>query len=292
VYLLSTLIVGIFGIYDFFTNYNKGDIMYILNNARVKSTLPHPNAYGAYLILAIFPTLTIALQSKGKERWAYLSLSILLSINLALTFSRNGWLALAIGILLLTVVYNWKFIFLCIIPAAYVAISPAILTRIRQLSDSGLNEGRLRLWKMSEKMISENLFFGVGSGNFPAAYKDYVKRFPELKIVEAETLPPHNSYIRAFSELGIFGAMIFLLLCLEMLKTVYSIKDKFSGIIQKFYSGYLISVVCFFIMNCFDDLFFSPKVTFNFMFFVSMAYSIRSTKEINEENTLESASLI
>lgn len=275
IYIFSVFIVSIFGAYDFFSHYkSKENIMYILENARVKSTLGHPNAYGAYLILSIFPIISIACSVKGWKRIIFSLLAILIFINITLTFSRNAWLALAIGIVLLTVIYNWRFISLFILPLFLVLFNGNILNRIEQFKDAGFNYGRFRLWNMALKIIKEHFILGVGADNFTVVFKEYLRRFPENKLLEAETLPPHNSFIRAFVELGVVGGIIFILFCLNIIYKLNMVRNKSKGLLKYFYSGYFISAICFFAMNCFDDLFFIPKVTFNFIFFVAMAYSI------------------
>ena len=277
VYMFSTLVLSTYGLYDFISHYDKKNTLdFILDNRRLTATLGHYNSYGAYLVLAVFPAMMLAFKLRGKSKIYFSILSLILCTNLALTFSRNAWLALAVGILLLTVLYDWKFIILCIVPTVFVTLVPNILQRIRLIRYSGVNQGRIRLWKIAEKIIDENLFLGIGSGNFANTYKGYVERFPEYKGFNVETIPPHNSYIKVFAELGIFGAMTFLLLCIEMVRKVYYVSQHSHGLVQKFYSGYFISVICFLIMNCFDDLFFTPKVTALFIIFISLAFSCDS----------------
>jgi O-antigen ligase len=283
VYMVGTAFVSVLGVVQFFKKFRIGETLdVILVQSRVQSTLDHPNAYGVYLILAIFPVITMLIKAKGKAKIKYVLFVILLTLNIAATFSRNAWLALAIGILLLMVLYSWKYIFLYIIPAVFVLSTPSILGRIQQLLDSDINDGRVKLWKMSEKIISDHVLFGVGSGSFMKVYKDYAVNFPEFQIIEAEVLPPHNTYIKMFVELGIVGAMVFMLFCLSIVRQVYTVKDKCTGIIKDFYDGYIISVICFFIMNCFDDMFFAPKVTGGFIIFISIAYSVDKLKKMNE----------
>lgn len=287
VYLSSTLPVCLIGIMDFLKHYKKGQtIEVILNTARAESTIGHPNSYAAYLILAIFPAILIALKSNGFKKVYYVILAVLMCTNLAITFSRNGWIALVLGILALSVAYNWKFIFLYIIPGIYLLLSNNVALRLKQVMNSAYNEGRFKLWRIAEKMIKENMFLGVGSGNFRSRYASYIARFPELKVNEAEILPPHNSYIRAFAELGVFGAVTFLVMCFDMLRTLYYVRLKVSGIIEQFYSGFLISAMCFLMMNCFDDLFYAPKVTINFFIFVFISYNLNYMVKKDKEQSI------
>ncbi|MDP4088812.1 MAG: O-antigen ligase family protein [Bacillota bacterium] len=283
VYLFSTLVVGLIGILEFIKYEKMGlTIEQMILFSRVKSTFEHHNTYAAYLILAIFPAILIALNSKGLKRIYYYSISVILSFNLAVTFSKNGWIAFAVGILTLSILYSWKFISLYIIPAVYLFFSKDIYMRLIQILDSAYSSGRIKLWKIAESMIKENVFWGVGSGNFMTMYNQYVRRFPELELNENLALPPHNSYIRVFAEIGVFGAVIFLIMCFEMLKSVFYVRSKCSGHLKYFYSGYLISVMCFLMMNCFDDLFYTPKVTINFLIFVFISFNIAADYRLSK----------
>ncbi|WP_160674177.1 O-antigen ligase family protein [Clostridium sp. C8-1-8] len=276
-YMISALIVSLLGIADFIQHYKPNEsIQYILTTARVKATLGHPNTLGAYLVLAIFPAIMIAMRSKGLTRILYSGLSVLIVVNIGMTFSRGAWIALALGAVLIAILYNWKFIFVYIIPIAYLPFNPNIMARINQFGNAEMNLGRQRLWSAAGKMLKEHPIFGVGSGNFIVNFKDYVKRFPELQIVEPEPIPPHNSYIKMFAELGVVGGVLFIILCLEILRKLFSVRNKCTGLVNKFYAGFFVSVVSFLVMNFVDDLFFSPKVVFNFILFVSLAYNIDS----------------
>lgn len=288
-YYASVAIVCVIGIVKFCWNGNLlQTLQYALNNSnalntsRVSSTLQFPNTFATYLILAVFPTIIQASNCRGKKRIVFVGLILLIVVNLALTFSRNGILAFAIGVLIISMIYNWKFVFLYAVPLIYISVSPLLLFRVKQIINVGSNVGRLNLWKVSEKMINEHFFWGVGSGNFIKLYPAYIKRYPQLSW-DLQPLPPHNSYIRAFVEMGVFTAVIFLAMCFDMLKAVYYMKDKNEGIIKNFYNGFLISATCFLMMNCFDDLFYVPKVTMTFLIFVFIAYALKG-KESSENS--------
>ncbi|MDT8716165.1 O-antigen ligase family protein [Clostridium sp. 19966] len=289
VYYISVTLVCLIGMYKFFDQSNLlQSIKYALSNSnslntsRVSSTLQYPNTFAAYLILAIFPVILEAAYSKGKYKIIFMLLTLLITVNLALTFSRNGLLAFAIGILIISMVYNWKFVFLYTIPIVYISISPTLMSRIKQIINIGYNQGRMNLWRLAEKMINEHFFWGVGSGNFIKMYSQYIKKYPQFKWYDTQPLPPHNSYIRAFVEMGIFTAVVFLIMCFDMLKAVYYAKDKATGITKNFFNGFLISTTCFLMMNCFDDLFYVPKVTMTFFIFVFVAYSMGVGKSKNK----------
>ena len=79
---------------------------------RIASTLSNPNAYGAYLILIIFPVIMLSIYEKNKnKKIVYILLSILVLTNLLMTFSRNALLGFGLGLLVLALIYSIKLIF-------------------------------------------------------------------------------------------------------------------------------------------------------------------------------------
>ncbi|MDP4088810.1 MAG: O-antigen ligase family protein [Bacillota bacterium] len=278
--MLSAFFVAVLGIIEFFNIYKTGlTIMQTLLMSRVKGPMPHPNTLAAYMILIIFPVIVISMNLKGKLRIPFIILDLMLVFNLAVTYSRNGWIAFLIGVLLLAVLYNWKWIFLYIVPLIYLPFNPVIFQRIKQLDDNSINEGRLRLWKMALKVIKDHFPLGVGNGNFVQVYDHYTQLYPNLTVNEPGPLPPHNTYLKIFSEVGIIGVAAFAGMCIDIIRKAYMVKNKCEGYVKYFYSGFFVSIICFIIMNCFDDLMFIPKASTYFFIFISMMYAMNSQSE-------------
>lgn len=70
---------------------------------------------------------------------------------------------------------------------------------------------RLEIWQTAVLMIREHPVFGVGLGNFEAAYREDVPRivFPPLEWL---VVKPHNLYLNLWIEMGILGLLAFLAL--------------------------------------------------------------------------------
>jgi tetratricopeptide (TPR) repeat protein len=74
-------------------------------------------------------------------------------------------------------------------------------------------KSRLVIWKCTSKLFNENPFFGIGINNweleFPRHYKDMIAIEKDIGI-RIFYQRPHNDYIWAFSETGIFGGTCYL----------------------------------------------------------------------------------
>jgi putative inorganic carbon (HCO3(-)) transporter len=274
-YIFISFVLSCIGIVQHFTGFALTE-KFIKTNAfgtgtRIASTLFNPNAYGAYLILIIFPLIMLSIYEKNKnKKIAYISLSILVLTNLLMTFSRNALLGFVLGLVVLVLIYSIKFIFALGGFGILMIFIPSVFQRVKEVTDSSQNESRIKLWKTAIAMIKEHPILGVGNGNYVTRYNEYVNKYKELKYQQYKNFPAHNSYLKVQSELGIIGIASFLgviSITLFRIKKLYSTTtDKFH---KPFYMGVMASMIAFLFMNLLDNLFFVPKVTTYFWFLLA-----------------------
>lgn len=264
--LLSTLTLNLLGIAQYFTKI--GISTYVIIDGlvpRVEATMGNPNAYGAYLVITIFPCIMLFLYEKNKRiRILYLILCALTLINLALSLSRNSWLSFGIGLIILAIIYNWKFIFVILLGGGAISFIPSIASRIKQFGDAAQNEGRINIWKIALKMIKEHPIKGIGNGNFVVLYDHYVEKYPEYKMEGYEGYPTHNSYLKIQSEVGIFGFLSFVIAILSGFRNLFVIINRNKDYYRYFYTGFLVSAFSMLILNLFDNILFVPQVAIAF----------------------------
>ncbi|PRR82916.1 O-antigen ligase family protein [Clostridium vincentii] len=248
---------------------------------RMESTLGYPTAFAAYIIVLIFPLMIFSLKEKNiKIRIFYLTNVALGIINLIFSYSRNGWLALALGMVLLAILYNIKFLYLLLSFGAVGLLIPFIRKRFLQLAfSSTVNEGRLKLWEAAFKMIKDHPLKGIGNGNFSYLIND-VEKFPELYAIGHSGFPTHNSYLKMWCEIGPIGGLLFLSTYIFMGIKLYINNTKYSTKFLGFTTGALITFFTFLFLNLFDNMMFTPKVMTIFITVVSMSLTI-SSKDYN-----------
>lgn len=280
-YIFTTVMLNIFGIVQHFTTWgldNKFNVAYSSGYkvVRIAATMYNPNAYAAYLMLIIFPMIMLGIYEKNiKTKTMYIIFSILLFVNLIMTYSRNAILGFAIGATILCLLYSWKLIiaFGCIgIPLMLI---PSVFNRIKDITNIMQNESRFKLWKTAIMMIKEHPILGVGNGNYVTRYNEYVIKYKELKYQSYQNYPTHNSYLKVQSELGIIGIASFLgiiAMSLSRIKKLYSTTtDNFH---KPFYMGVMASMIAFLFMNLSDNLFFVPKASTYFWFLLATGESL------------------
>jgi O-antigen ligase len=136
------------------------------------------------------------------------------TLALALSFSR-GALLLALPAALLTMGWRvggrWRWAAVALVLIGALALIPLLrasrVPRFASLLDLG--EGstffRLSLWRSSLRMVREHPIFGVGPGNFLAAYRTrYVlpSAWQEFNLEH-----PHNVYLDHWTRLGLLGVL-------------------------------------------------------------------------------------
>lgn len=283
VYVAVCGILSLFGIYQYFTGTGLAQKfkVYKYTNERITSTLDNPNNFAAFIILSIFPLIMLSIYEKNKMRKSYFIFITFISlICLGLTESRNAYIGLAIGLVVLTVIYNWKFIFAFLIGGGAALLIPRISTRVKAIFDSTQNTSRIALWQLAFKMIKDHPVLGVGNGNYASLYDTYVNRYPKLKHPGFTKYPCHNSYIKVETELGILGGISFvsmLIFAFNGVRKVIHICD--DEMYKYFYIGFVASMAAFYCMNFVDNLFFVPKTTVFFWILLAISQGILYRKK-------------
>ena len=147
--------------------------------------------------------------------------ALALVVGLAATFSRSGWVAAAVGLVLLLGIllghrnHRLKAVILlfallaggAFFTSKYLAQTPGYMRRVVKPDTEGADvlnlDLRPPLWRAAVQMWRDNFWFGVG----PAHY-DY--RFPEYR---PETIQPradyaHNDYLNLLADWGATGGVV------------------------------------------------------------------------------------
>ena len=182
---------------------------------RVAGTFYNSNFYAEYLVLISGVLIALALSEKGKAKLLAIAIGIMAAVSLFLTYTRGSWIALAVGLIVLIVLTDIRYLAL-LVGAAVVAVVavPGVLTR---LSGSAANDKtasfRLGLWKVAGAVIKQHPALGVGIGNFLAGYREVVTARPEL-YVGYLGFGAHNAYFALSAEIGAIGGIAFFVLTL------------------------------------------------------------------------------
>lgn len=284
-YIGATTILCIYGIYQYFTGFglSKKFENYDYAKFKIAATMDNPNNLAAFLILVLFPLIMITIYEKQKiKKILYILLTIVVLFNIVFTGSRNAIIGIAVGMVVLIILYSWKLIIPLFIMGVASLFVPVIRERILAINDPIQNQSRIYLWHIAKKMIKDHPIFGVGNGNYVSLYNKYVQIYPQYKFYGYSNYPCHNSYLKIESELGIIGGISFVALLFSSLIQVKLfiniVKDNFY---KYFYTGFFASMVAFYGMNLFDNLFFVPKTTTYFWILLAVSQGMMYREKSN-----------
>ena len=188
---------------------------------RISSSFVHPNDFGVYLLVITIIFMAFILSNTRKFR-SKLTLAvpfIITAISLFLTRSRGAWLSFSASFLVLGAAKTTKMVavFLTLLLVIFVMLPYTVQERIFDLTDfqSGTTWERIMLWKGTINMIKEHPILGFGVNT-------YSRNFPKYKPGEyPDVRYSHNCYLHMASEIGIVGALIFLLFLVSVFVSVW-----------------------------------------------------------------------
>lgn len=175
---------------------------------RAFSLFPDPHTFTFYIGL-IFP-LAVMLLARDYKRKLFWLLVIVLWLAALFSFSRSAYLGMifSLGAMFFLgrkiLFFRGKIIITVLMFATLaVFILPQNPISARFFDsfkiDEGSNTERLENWSQGLKIIKENLFFGVGIGNYP---RSYIR----------QPVYSHNLYLDIWAEMGIFALIVWLTL--------------------------------------------------------------------------------
>ena len=208
---------------------------------RAYGSLDHPNIFGALMAISLLVSLYLLLaQNKKITNYKKLRFSLYFWISslvsfmaLFLSFSRLAIGAGFIGTLIIVLYYlfykkNYRQVIK--VSLTLTLLSVILISIYSQLFFSRLDtSNRLEAKSINERqeqvveaktIIKDNLYFGVGIGNYSLVLKDY---YPDKDIYELQ--PVHNSFLLLMAEIGIFGFMAFLVFFIYLFVIAYSRKQ-------------------------------------------------------------------
>lgn len=215
IFLIAATCASIYGIYQ----YKFGDVYsqawidedkFEDIRMRAYSTFENPNVFGEYLILVIPIVASLIFTEKGFVKKAILF--IMFAINclaLIYTFSRGCWLGIIMGIALLAMIIDRRFMLLGIIA---LLLSPLFLPAtivnrfmsIGDMTDSSTSY-RVYIWFGTIAMLKEYWLSGVGLG-----ITSFNRVYPIYSYNGVVAPHSHNLYLQLMAEHGIVGIVIFI----------------------------------------------------------------------------------
>ena len=206
---------------------------------RAYGSWPHPNIYGAFLVLSFIGVIYLVTKIKDKYHQLFLVFSSsFIALGILFSYSRAAWLGFGLvfiaGIIWLCktvkdewlkkfIKWLWLYLFLLLVLFT-LATWPIVKTRLHLGETARLettsNMERAAGYRVAKEIIKDNFLLGVGVGNYANELKE---RYPDEKVWDIQ--PVHNILLIIFGELGIIGFLIVILLNCYIVKLLFKKRD-------------------------------------------------------------------
>lgn len=231
-----------------------------------------PSYFAYYILLVIFPCLSV------KKKSFRLILFAMAITAIILTQNRAALLGLIIGSSFYAIVYSiyfktWKWlvlgILLPLVFAAFFVVSNKMSIKNRLLLD-GENrtsiETRLKIWRDVVPMLKDRPLFGYGLQTFQLAFEDYADE--ELFDLENGVDVPdkaHNGLIEIMANLGIVGLAYFFMVLFVIFRLGFEGLAKLKGVEKLSILGILATFFAIFVADLFGFLVTAHYVFLSFL---------------------------
>lgn len=255
--LISILLVSIPAIYQQITgHYIFNEFWANSSHRRVVSWFGYPNAVGLYLAPLTILLFSWLSYTKLHTYRIIIGITILLSIvSIYFAHSEGALIGLIFGLIVLGLLSTKKIRLITIVGTIIISTILVSLPPSRQyiitkatLSDLS-GEIRKQQWRETWQMLKNgHIITGAGIDNYQKQTRpyhqegifynrDHIKNFNSLAYRSAEIrakywqptelyLYPHNIFLNFWSELGLFGLLIFIWIFIKFFLTIISIKNK------------------------------------------------------------------
>jgi O-antigen ligase len=195
---------------------------YIDTSGRVSGTIGSPNSAASYLTLLLAPALAVPLTPlQRRYKWLAGLAFGLGTVALVLTFSRGGWIAFVVSIMLFCLAAFCRGWLSPRIPLTLVAVAVLLFVLFRGPilarllgDDLGAASSRATMAKQALQVISANPVLGVGANNYAVWYEQHYTTEQD----EGQFRTVHNKYLLVWAETGIIGFVAFLGLLLSAIR--------------------------------------------------------------------------
>ncbi len=190
---------------------------------RIYSLFTNPNIYGEYLVNTFFIGLALIASNKSKRGKFMLALmSIAITHQIILTYSRGAWITYAAGLGIFLFAYNWKLIAAFLpLGIAGLAFSPLVVRQRLASILNGFQDSsfyyRLEIWKNAFEMVKSYGLTGLGYG-----YQSFHQYYAHYKMPGYNATHAHNLYLQVWLESGIMGFALFMYISIS--SVFYNVK--------------------------------------------------------------------
>jgi O-antigen ligase len=269
-----TGLVGIlqsqFGIFNFVTNVLERNYINMLWGGTIGSSKPatgltnHWNPYSQYIQIYLFIAFAFSVNPKIRSfKKLYIALFIFFFIIEILTFSRGGYVATLITLLIYMFMHSKKTRIVGIVTSILLFI--VIIVKVKPVISKYIDQFetilfRFLLWIEGIKYLFRHpnkILFGTGAGTYATITKQF--------------WTAHNEYILHLVETGLFSLIVLLIFIFVLLKYLYNkYKNEEDQFFKSLFIGLFLGYISFFIHEIVDHIFASVVFKMQLLMWISI----------------------
>lgn len=248
---VTSFIISLYGILEYF-----------FKKVRISSLTADVNYLSATLILLFSYPISFWFMGVFSKRWVKLILcliSLCILTCLVLSFSRGGYVAFLVEMILLILILRrkgwvWKFILVCLIGGILLSAFASVRVKtFYHLFDENIDNNsfiRLKAWEFSLELIPDYSMTGIGYG------KESLRlSFPSEPVV-GTIGHLHNIFLETALEIGLPGLVFFVWFLLTLGSTL---KEGYCNSQNPFHRAFflasLLALIGYIVRNQFDHLY-------------------------------------
>lgn len=275
IFVVSASFTGLVGLFQFFFGGRSAlwldPELFAHIQGRIGSSFGNPNIYAGYLLLILpitavcvvfFRNMFIKICATGATG--------LLLINLALTYSRGAYVAMALAVIVFILLVEKRLLILMVFVAAILPpmLPQTVLDRILSIVNFADTSTmfRMSIWQGSLRMARDFWLSGVGQG-----LEAYHTVYPYYALAAAGTLHSHNLFLQIFVEVGVGGFIIFIAILACFFRELANFWRKTQEFRLKLMaSAIMAGMIGFLVQSFFDYTFFNFSIILTFYLFIGL----------------------
>ena len=228
---IMALVFASVGFYQYDTRNVFENPKVITSNAyagffRVNSVFWDPSVYGRFLVVAMVPSIVLAVRARSARiQWVAVAILVVSWLGLLISFSQSSFAALLVAVIGVSfLAWRWKALLAVALAAVVLGglavAQPQVRRSIQHHTSTGINSatsGRSSLVANGIRIAAAHPVLGVGVGGFKHAYAARVKRLHGKRNLS--TAASHDTPVTVAAETGLPGFAFFVWL-LAALATV------------------------------------------------------------------------
>lgn len=216
----GTTVSALYGCYQSIVgvaiNYAQVDYSLELNAnipGRIYSFFDNPNNFAEILVMLLPLYLAFLFISKGwLKKFLVFAALIPALVAMLKTYSRSGWIGLAIAALIFFAFLNWRLVPLFIVGGivAFPLMPQTMIDRVLTIGNKQDSSTmyRFQIYQTLIPMFKDYWKSGVGLGS--DVVKEMIMKYPTELYNGAYPIHSHNTYFQVWIEMGILGILSFL----------------------------------------------------------------------------------